>query len=133
MTKNLKLFVASAALTAAIGLPAWSAMHFPPPGEIAKPLAAVLESGGDAVQFILVDDDDDGEDHDAKRKQRHSGSHDDNDDDDDDDYDDDDDDGDGCEDVDDCGGAKTLAPAGTVSPPQNGLFNNGTTPKAQVK
>ncbi len=122
MTSTLKLFVASAALTAAIGLPAWSAMHVPPPGEIAKPLAATLESGSDAAQFILVDDDDDGEDDDAKRKQRHSGSD-----------DDDDDDDDDCEDDDDCGGAKTLVPAGTVAPPQNGLFSNGTAPKAQVK
>jgi hypothetical protein len=131
MTNTLKLFVASAALTAAIGLPAWSAMHVSPPGEIAKPLAAVLEGGGDAAQFILVDDDDDGEDDDAKRKQRHSGDDDDDDNDDDDDDDDNDDD---CEDDDDgCGSARAPAPAGTVAPPQNGLFSNGTAPKAQVK
>ncbi len=137
MTKTLKLFVASAALTAAIGLPAWSAMHVPPPGEVAKPLAAILENVSDPAQFILVDDDDDEEDDDATRKQHHSGYvDDDHDEDDDEDHadDDDDDDDDDCEDGDDvCGGAKAPAPAGMVAPPQNGLFNNGTAPKAQVK
>ena len=132
MTSTLKLFVASAALTAAIGLPAWSAMHVSSPGEVAKPLAATLASGGDPARLILVDDDDDDYDDedehgDAKRKQRLSGY------DDDDDRDDGDDDDD-CEDDDDsCGSARVTAPAGTVAPPQNGLFSNGTAPKAQVK
>jgi hypothetical protein len=99
MTSTLKLFVASAALTAAIGLPAWSAMHVPSPGEVAKSLAVTLESGSDPARLILVDDDDDD-----------------------------------CEDDDDsCGSARVTAPAGTVAPPQNGLFSNGTAPKAQVK
>jgi hypothetical protein len=131
MTSTLKLFVASAALTAAIGLPAWSAMHVPSPGEVAKSLAVTLESGSDPARLILVDDDndddDDDENGDAKWKQRHSGHDDDGDRDDDDDDDD-------CEDDDDsCGSAKVTAPAGTVAPPQNGLFSNGTAPKAQVK
>ena len=51
--------------------------------------------------------------------------HDDDDDDDDDDCDDDDDD--------ECrGGARNPAPAGTVAPPQNGLFGNGAPPQVQV-
>ncbi len=49
------------------------------------------------------------------------------DDDDDDDCDDDDDDDDDCR-----GGARNPAPAGTVAPPQNGLFGNGAPPQVQV-
>jgi len=33
---------------------------------------------------------------------------------------------------DDRGGARNPAPAGTVAPPQNGLFGNGTPPQVQV-
>ena len=40
------------------------------------------------------------------------------------DYEDDDDD--------DRGGARNPAPAGTVAPPQNGLFGNGAPPQVQV-
>ncbi|MFB9148841.1 PepSY domain-containing protein [Roseovarius ramblicola] len=36
------------------------------------------------------------------------------------------------EDDDDRGNARNPAPAGTVAPPQNGLFGNGAPPKAQV-
>jgi hypothetical protein len=54
----------------------------------------------------------------------------DDDDDDDDDHDDDDDDD--CEDDDCRGGAGNPAPAGSVAPPQNGLFGNGAPPQVQV-
>ena len=50
---------------------------------------------------------------------------------DDDDDDDEDDDDDGCEDEDEAcanGTAGNAAPAGTVAPPKNGLFTNGTAP-----
>lgn len=124
MTKTLKLFVASAALTAAIGLPAWSGMAVNAPGEVLKPLSAVLEDGGNAAWFILVDDEDDDDD-DSRRKKRHSAK--------DDDEDDDDDDDDCDDDEGSCKNAKVPAPAGTVAPPQNGLFNNGTAPKVEVK
>ena len=37
------------------------------------------------------------------------------------------------DDDDDCrGGARNPAPAGTVAPPQNGLFGNGAPPQVQV-
>jgi len=36
------------------------------------------------------------------------------------------------EDDDDRGGARNPAPAGTVAPPQNGLFGNGAPPQVQV-
>ena len=120
MTKTLKLFVASAALTAAIGLPAWSGMTVHSAGEVLKPVAAVLDDG-DAAQFILVDDDEDEDDDGSPRKRRHSA-----DEDHDDDHDDDDDE-------DNCQAAKAPAPAGSAAPPQNGLFSNGAAPKVQVK
>lgn len=43
----------------------------------------------------------------------------------------DDDDGDG--DDGDGGAGRTAAPAGTSSPPDNGLFTNGSTPKVEVQ
>ena len=65
-----------------------------------------------------------------------SGDHDDDDDDDDHgDHDDDDEDED-CDDEDgdegSCAMGATPAPAGTVSPPANGLFGNGAAPQVQV-
>ena len=36
------------------------------------------------------------------------------------------------DDDDDRGGARNPAPAGTVAPPQNGLFGNGAPPQVQV-
>lgn len=48
-------------------------------------------------------------------------------------HDDDDGDGDDDEDDDDAGrGARNPAPAGSVAPPQNGLFGNGAAPQVQV-
>lgn len=131
MPKTLKLFVASAALTAALGLPAWSGMAVNSAGEVFKPLSAVLDDGSGAAQLILIDDEeDDDDDDDSPRKKRQAAS----DDDDDDDGEDDDDDDDDCDDDEGgCKNAKSPAPAGTVAPPQNGLFSNGTAPKVEVK
>lgn len=120
MKKTLTLLVASTALTAAIGVPAWSAMQAPADG-VLRPIAALFDDSSRAMPLVLAsDDDDDDRWRDGSRR-----GHDD-DDDDDDDCDDDDDD-------DDCrGGARNPAPAGTVAPPQNGLFGNGAPPQVQV-
>ena len=121
MKKTLTLLVASTALTAAIGVPAWSAMQAPADG-VLRPIAALFDDAPQAMPLVLASDDDDDDDRwrDGSRR-----GHDD-DDDDDDDCDDDDDD-------DDCrGGARNPAPAGTVAPPQNGLFGNGAPPQVQV-
>ena len=118
MKKTLAALVATTALTAAIGLPAWSAMRAEAEaGE--NPIAAVGEAGQSALPLILASDDDDDDHRDR------SGDDDDEDDDDDDDCDDDDDD-------DACRGASNPAPAGTVAPPQNGLFGSGAAPQVQV-
>ncbi|MCT4334581.1 hypothetical protein MU516_17145 [Paracoccus sp. YLB-12] len=119
MKKTLTLLVASTALTAAIGVPAWSAMQAP--SDVLRPVAALFDDATHAMPLVLASgDDDDDDDH------RRDGSRRDHDDDDDDDCDDDDDD-------DDCrGGARNPAPAGTVAPPQNGLFGNGAPPQVQV-
>ncbi|WP_199257603.1 hypothetical protein [Paracoccus binzhouensis] len=123
MKKTLTLLVASTALTAAIGVPAWSAMQSPP-DSVLRSVAALFDDAPQAMPLVLASDDDDDDDdrwRDGSRR-----GHDDDDDDDDDDCDDDDDD-------DDCrGGARNPAPAGTVAPPQNGLFGNGAPPQVQV-
>jgi hypothetical protein len=116
MKKTLTLLVATTALTATFGLPAWSAMRT---GDDAKagPFAAAYDEAQQAFQLIFVSDDDDDDDDDDHDKR--SG------------YDDDDDDD--CDDDDSgCAGAAGPAPAGTVAPPQNGLFGNGAPPQVQV-
>ena len=126
MKRILTLLVASTALTAAIGLPAWGAMralmgdtqHF----------AEIADAGQEALPLVLASDDDVGDDHRSVRRSHG----------DDDDrefrrtscygHDDEDDD----EDDDDGGRGRNPAPAGLVAPPQNGLFGNGSPPKVQV-
>lgn len=117
MTKTLTLLLASAALTAAIGLPAWSAMHAASGGEAVAPLTSLFGSdGGDRPMILAEDDDHEDEGGSVNRSSS------------------DDDEGE-CEDDDGaCGKASAApAPAGSVPPPQNGLFDNGAAPKAQVK
>lgn len=123
MRKTLTLLVASTALTAAIGLPALSAMHAPADASL-RPAAAPFEERAQALPLILASDDDD-DDNRGYVQSSQRGHDDDDGDDDDDDCDDDDDD--------ECrGGARNPAPAGAVAPPQNGLFGNGAPPQVQV-
>ena len=126
MRKILTLLVASTALTAAIGVPAWSAIRSAADGS-PRPLAAPSEDGAQAMPFVLASDDD-GDDH----GDRGSSGRGDDDDDDEDDDDEDDDDEDEDEDGGSRRGASNPAPAGTVPPPQNGLFGNGAPPQVQV-
>lgn len=118
MKKTFAILFASTALTAGVGLPAWSAMHGAIQFEGARD--AALAASRDAASPILVSDDDDDHDRDHKRKKRrgHDERHDDDD-------DDDDDDSYGRN-------ASPAAPAGSVAPPNNGLFGSGTAPKVQV-
>jgi hypothetical protein len=124
MKKTISVLFATTALTAAVAFPAWSAMRAPAPGPAAETVEVILDTAQSAAPLILVDDDDDGDD-DGLRV----GGNDDDDNEDDDDEDDDDecDDDDGA-----CGAAKNPSPAGTFTPPENGLFGSGTPPKAQV-
>jgi hypothetical protein len=119
MKTTLALLVASTALTAAIGVPAWSAMSGSAAPED-RSLAAAFDPGREALPPIFVSDDDDDDDDDDRR----SSDRDDDDDDDDDDCGDDDDE--------DCRGAGNPAPAGSVAPPANGLFGSGAPPQAKV-
>lgn len=115
MRKTLTLLVASTALTAAVGIPAWSAMHAPADGGF-MPFTALFEEGAQTMPLVLASDDDDND-----RRWRDGSRR---------GHDDDDDCGD---DDDDCrSGASNPAPAGTVAPPQNGLFGNGAPPQVQV-
>ena len=116
MRKTLMFLVASTALTTAIGLQAWSAMHAPAD---ARPLtaAATIEDGAQALPFIVASNKDDDNDRDSSKTSRRG-------------HDDDDDDD--CEDSTCRGGAGNPALAGTVAPPQYGLFGNGAPPKVKV-
>ncbi|PJN95809.1 hypothetical protein CNY89_06300 [Amaricoccus sp. HAR-UPW-R2A-40] len=115
MRRTLTLLVTSTALTAAIGVPAWSAMHAPDDGSL-WPVAAPIEERTHALHLALASDDDDDSRGFAQNSRR---GHDDDENDDD------------CED--DCpSGARNPAPAGDVAPPQNGLFGNGASPQVQV-
>jgi hypothetical protein len=110
MMKTLALLIASTALTTAIAIPAWSAMRASTESD-ARPMAAIFESVQEALPLILISDDDEDEN------------------------DDDEDDNDECdddEDDDSCGAVRKPAPAGTVAPPQNGLFGSGTPPQVKV-
>ena len=130
MQKTLTILIASTALTAAIGIPARSAMQTPEGGDL-RPIAALFADGPQTLPLVLASDDDD-DDHRRRRDGARRGHDDDHDDHDDHDDDDDDDEDDDDEDDDDRGNARNPAPAGTVAPPQNGLFGNGASPKAQV-
>jgi hypothetical protein len=121
MKRTLTLLVASTALTAAIGVPAWSAMQ-PPGDEVLRPAAAPFDGSPRSTPLVLASDDDDDDDRGSRDGSRRG--HDDDDDDDDDDCDDDADDR--------RGGTRNPAPAGAVAPPQNGLFGNGAPPRVQV-
>ncbi|MDF2810234.1 MAG: hypothetical protein K0S56_1265 [Microvirga sp.] len=114
MRKTLAILFASTALTAGIGFPAWSAMHEAARFEGLRD--AVLDAGRD-LGVVLASDDDDDRDHGRQLRR--------GDDDDEVDEDDDDDDTRG-------GNVSAPAPAGSVAPPNNGLFGNGAAPKAQM-
>ena len=146
MKKTLTLLAASTALTATVGLSAWSAMTAPADAA-ARPFAALFDERGQALPLVLASDDDDDRDRDRSRRgydDDDDDDHDDGDDDDDDEDDDDDDDhdrrdssrrehdDDDDDDDDRRRGARTPAPAGTALPPPNGLFEGGTPPKVQV-
>jgi hypothetical protein len=125
MRKTLTFLAASTALTVAIGVPAWSAMQSPSDG-VLRPVAALFDDTPQTMPLVVASDDDDDDDN-RWREGSRRGHDDDDDDDDDDDCDDDDDDDDDCR-----SGARSPAPAGTVAPPQNGLFGNGAPPQVQV-
>lgn len=116
MRKTLTLLVATTALTAAIGVPVWSAMQPSADGSL-RPIAALFEESAQAMPLVLVSGEDGDDDH-RYRKIFQRGH---------DDVDDDDDDGRSSR-----GGAGNPAPAGIVAPPQNGLFGNGAPPQVQV-
>lgn len=110
MTPKLTLLLATGALAATLAIPAWSAIGAAMDD---TPRAASPQAG----TIRMASDDDGGEyrrghgDDDEGGYRRGSGEH---------------------EDDDDEGG-KRAAPAGTVAPPQNGLFNKGATPQVKVK
>lgn len=123
MTKTMMLLAASTALTAALGIPAWSAMQTPAQTESVVLRSAEFAAGDDAFPQILADND---ESDAAGGRLTRTDS--------DDDDDDEEEDDDACDDGEGSCGARSAAPvpAGSVAPPQNGLFGTGT-PQVQVK
>lgn len=118
MTKTFTLLFTSAALSVGLGLPAWSAMQSAGVPSLAQAVPAALGQAAEGANLFLVDDDEDETEGYAMKR---TGER------------EDDDDDDGCEEGEgSCGSARNAAPAGSAPPPQNGLFGNGTAPKAQV-
>lgn len=117
MTKTLSLLLASAALTAVVGLPAWSAMHTPSEGGVANTVSTALAQGSEKLLHLVDSDEDDDEGGSSLRRGSSENE-----------------DSDECEDDDGACGAASPAPApvGSVPPPQNGLFGTGT-PQVKVK
>jgi hypothetical protein len=116
-TKTLMLLAATAVLTTGVGLPAWSTLHAAGPAGMLAPLTAL--PGSDGQRPLVLADSGEHEDESAGTVRRES----------------DDDEGE-CDDEDGACGASappTPAPAGSVAPPQNGLFDNSTAPQATVK
>lgn len=128
MKTPFSLLVASSALTLSLGLPAFAAVFAESHAKGLCAAGTCTLTLGDADQnmpLIRVSGDDD-DDHDegkgwSRRKHRE--------------HDDDDDECEGeGDDDDDCGGGRgNPARAGTVAPPNNGLFGNGAAPKAVTK
>ena len=119
MRKTLTFLAATTAITAGIGLPAWSAMRAETQ---ADSLSAPFGAGIGDARLIRVSGDDDDDDEYAVRSRN----------------DDDEEDDDDCEEEEEDGTAACAelvnpAPAGTTAPPQNGLFGDGPPPQVQMK
>lgn len=122
MKRTFAILFASTALTVGVGLPAWSAMHDAPRPQ--APRDAVDDASDEGANLLFASDD-------SRRDRDHGrrlGRGDDDDHDEGDDDDDSDDDNDGYR----RGAAAGPASAGTVAPPNNGLFGSGAAPKVQV-
>ena len=115
-TKSLTLIIASAALTAVIGLPAWSALHKTFEGDAGTSLSSLSGSDQSGGMTIIAESDDQ-ENEGAAAIRSNSGEAEDS-----------------CEEGENncASAANPQAPAGNIPPPQNGLF--GTAPaKVLVK
>ena len=123
MKRTFAILFASTALTVGVGLPAWSAMH-----DAARPHASreTVEDASDEGANLLFASDDRRSDRDHGRRLGRG--------DDDDDHHEGDDDDDSDDDDDGYRGGAAVGPAraGTVAPPNNGLFGSGAAPKVKV-
>ena len=123
MKRTFAILFASTALTVGVGLPAWSAKHDAPRPQASR---EAVEDASDESANLLFASDDRRSDRDHGRRLGRGDDDDDNDEGvDDDDSDDDDDSYRG-------GAAAGPARAGTVAPPNNGLFGSGAAPKVKV-
>lgn len=119
MTKTLTYLAVSTALTTAVVLPAWSAV-----ADVDTYVRGASETyiqSDTKPGFLILTSDDDDDNHRHKGNRRHH-------DDDDDEEEDDCDDGKTCEGI-----ARNPVSSDTVNPPKNGLFENGSVPRVQMK
>lgn len=123
MRKTFAILITSTALVTGAGIPAWSAMHW----DVWPHESRAADASDDDAKLLFAGDH---RRHDRDHGRRFGRGDDDDRYGDDDDYDDDDDDDD--DDYGYRGGAGGPAPAGTMAPPNNGLFGNGPAPKVKV-
>lgn len=125
MKTTLSLLAASTAVSLAIALPAWSAMT----GPATVPVPALFEVNGDTLPLVRTSMSGQSTDQ-GKYEEGEEGEYDEDEDEEEEEYEDEDEYDEGEY------GAKAMmdpAPAGTVQPPQNGLFGNGAAPKVEMK
>ena len=122
MKKTLTLLLTSTALITAVTLPAWSSIS-ETNNSVLRTIEKHIENSAHAMPLIFVSDDEDRRSKGARRYH-----------DEDEEDDDEDDEHEDCDDDKDCdNNAQNPAPAGSVTPPQNGLFGTGAAPKVQMK
>ncbi|MGF7159873.1 hypothetical protein FHS85_001492 [Rhodoligotrophos appendicifer] len=119
MKTTFAILLASTALTLGFAIPAWSVMHDGPRPQASR--YATEDASRAGAHLLIASDDDDSDDDEGRRMSRGG-----------DDDDDEDSDDDGDEEDDGSTGAAAPAPAGTVVPPNNGLFGSGAAPKVKV-
>ncbi|WP_158969344.1 hypothetical protein [Chachezhania sediminis] len=122
MKKTLTFLLVSTTLTAAVGVPSWAAVQSMATSREHDPNALADDAVAGGSLILASADEDEDDDHGRGFLSKFRMGHDDDDEDDDDDDDDDD----------SYGSAQSPAPAGSVAPPQNGLFGNGAPPKVQM-
>lgn len=121
MTKSIKILIATTALSAVLGLPAWSAMTSSDQ-ETANTATEVRPANEPGSKTFIFASGDNGDDRDHENER-----------DDDDRDDDDDDDDDHRRSSDDDDNTRNALPTGSVTPPQNGLFESGAKPQVKIK
>ncbi len=111
MTKSIKILIATTALSAVLGLPAWSAMTSSDQ-ETANTATEVRPANEPGSKTFIFASGDNGDDRDHENER---------------------DDDDHRRSSDDDDNTRNALPTGSVTPPQNGLFESGAKPQVKIK